>query len=76
MVQLCDGTKNLTVVCQKVARIVYGLWKIQGLFGHTAAVAWVYYGASIVFYSEESPQNIVEEIPRARAEAPKPLLLE
>ena len=59
------------MIVQKVVRIWYGPWKIRGLFGHTAAGAWVYYGASNLFYRQENAPYVTEEIPRAPAEAPK-----
>ena len=51
------------------------LWNFRNLFGYAAAGAWVYRGAVVIF-SEKEEEFPDREIPRAPAEAPRPLLLE
>ena len=76
VVQLIDRVRNATSLCEKFLSIVSGLWKFRSVFGYTTAGAWVYKGAVTIFSATEEEEVFVGSIPRAPAEAPRPLLLE
>ena len=75
LVQLIDRVKNATSLCEKFCSVFVGFWRLRAFFGYTAAGAWVYRGAVVIFSSEEE-DSVIGDTPRAPAEAPRPLLLE
>ena len=76
LVQCVDRFRAATSSSEKFCSIVVGFWKLRSFFGYAAAGAWVYKGAVTIFSATEEEEVFVGSIPRAPAEAPRPLLLE
>ena len=76
LVQLIDRVKNATSLCEKCYSVFVFLWRLRAFFGYTAAGAWIYKGAVTIFSATEEEEVFIGSIPRAPAEAPRPLLLE
>ena len=75
LVQLIDRVRSATSLCGKLYSVCVGFWRLRSVFGYAAAGAWFYKGAVVIF-SEKKEEFLDREIPRAPAEAPRPLLLE
>ena len=76
MVQLLDRVRSATTLCDKCFQIANLFWSFRSVFGYTAAGAWIYKAAVTIFSVTEEEEVFVEGIPRAAAEAPRPVLLE
>ena len=75
LVQLFDRIWSAAGLFEKCVSILSGIWKLRSVFGYAAAGAWVYRGAVVIF-SHKEEEFYDRDIPRAPAEAPRPLLLE
>ena len=76
LLKLCDRLKDITGLCDTLVSIFLGLSKFRGVFGYTAARAWVYRRVSVTYYNPDISVNNAKEILRAPSEATRPLLLE